>query len=123
MEMLHYIQTMHYLPKVFIVNVLFQRKGNNFRNENTQLVPVNSLKSTLQWHLEGKTLKINNQNVHFKSVLKKRKAQKDYLDGRTAAWSPGAARENVGIYSTTSDKQLSVRLYYLTTSLVHIPYF
>lgn len=79
MEMFHYVQTMHYLPNVFILNVLFQRKGNNFRNENTQLVPVNSLKSTLQWHLEGKTLKINNQNVHFKSMLKKQEAQ-DYLD-------------------------------------------
>lgn len=70
MEMLHYLQSMHYLPKVFVVKVAFQRKANTFRNENTQLSLVNSLKSTLQWHLEGKTLKINNQNMHFKSMLK-----------------------------------------------------
>lgn len=93
MEMLHYLQTMHYLPKVFIVNVLFQRKGNNFRNENSQLVPVNSLKSTLQWHLEGKTLKINKQNVHFKSMLKKQEAQ-DYLDGQL----PGLLEQLVTVW-------------------------
>lgn len=79
MEMLHYFQTMHYLPKVFVVKVAFQRKANNFRNENTQLACVNRLKSTLQWHLEGKTLKINNQNMHFKSVLKEQEPQA-YLD-------------------------------------------
>lgn len=48
MEMLHYLQIMHYLPKVFAVKVAFQRKANTFRNENTQLALVNSLKSTLQ---------------------------------------------------------------------------
>lgn len=77
--MLNELQTMHCLPKVFVVKVAFQRKPNAFRNENIQLELVNSLKSTLQWHLEGKTLKINNQNMHFKSVLKKRELQ-DYLD-------------------------------------------
>lgn len=77
--MLHELQTMHCLPKVFVVKVEFQRKPNAFRNENIQLKLVNSLKSTLQWHLEGKTLKINNQNMHFKSVLKKQELQ-DYLD-------------------------------------------
>lgn len=89
--MFHCLQIMHYLPKVFIVNVVFQRKGNYFRNENIQLVPVNSLKSTLQWHLEGKALKINNQNVHFKSMLKG--AGSTGLPGWTAIWSPGAAHE------------------------------
>lgn len=46
--MLHYLQTMHYLPKVFVVKVAFQRTANAFRNENTQLALANSLKSTLQ---------------------------------------------------------------------------
>lgn len=48
MEMSHYLRTMHYLLKVFVVKVAFQRKANTFRNENTQLALINSLKSTLQ---------------------------------------------------------------------------
>lgn len=48
MEMLRYRQTMHNLPKVFVVKAAFQRKANTFRNENTQPVFANSLKSTLQ---------------------------------------------------------------------------
>jgi len=48
MEVLHSFQIMYYLPKVFVVKVAFHRKANTFRNENTQLTLVNSLKSTLQ---------------------------------------------------------------------------
>lgn len=109
MEMLHYLQTMHYLPNVFIVNVLLQRKGNNFRNENTQPVPVNSLKSTLQWHLEGKTLKINNQNMHFKSMLKKGRT-------RLPGWTAGLLEQLMTMWGFIASLLTNSFLFSCTTS-------